>query len=106
MAAGVGPSSTVARQTPVRKHVVGGSGRVLARDLHPFPAMDRISFASLSTTSSRVRAAAPIVAHSPAHRGGCTVTMSFSATSRETFFPEEIVARTSERNERRNESGR
>jgi len=40
MAAGVGPSSTVARQTPVRKHVVGGSGRALARDLHPLPAMD------------------------------------------------------------------
>lgn len=34
MAAGVGPSSTVARQTPVRKHVAGGSN-ALSRNLHP-----------------------------------------------------------------------
>jgi len=59
MAAGVGPSSTVARQTPVRKHVVGGSGRALARDLHPLrhPAMDGFLLPSLSFKSRRVRAA-------------------------------------------------
>lgn len=54
MAAGVGPSSTVARQTPVRKHVAGSDA--LSRNLHP--TSRRIFFNPLET-SSRVRAADP-----------------------------------------------
>lgn len=56
MAAGVSPSSTVARQTPVRKHVTSGSN-AFSRNLHP-TSTDRFLFFS-TATSSRVRAADP-----------------------------------------------
>lgn len=56
MAAGVGPSSTVARQTPVRKHVAGSGA--LSRNLRP----TRLG-GFFSTPSRQVREFGPLTRH-------------------------------------------
>lgn len=60
MAAGVGPSSTVARQTPVRKHVNGGSTRALAPTSSHRRPTGRIFF---QPSRQRVREFGPLIRH-------------------------------------------
>lgn len=119
MAAGVGPSSTVARQTPVRKHVNGGSTRALAPTSSHRRPTGRIFF---QPSRQRVREFGPLIRH-PRSRAlsrtptGMDVVLPVTivgagffpvrdATSRFFFFlKKKFVARTNHGEEPRNGLG-